>query len=120
MFDMPESEEDYEAKSALETLFRAEEIREDEDLVERVQKEIERKTNILASIRDSLYPMDETADDEASFASASFDMNDFFARLQTAKKKQERQQAETPAERRRRIYKKREPIIGGVVVSKFS
>lgn len=119
----PEEEEDYEARSALEALCNAEEIKlRDGEFIERISNELERKQNILSSIRDSLDVLfdGESEEDEDDYASASKDMNDFFARLQSARKKQMIAQEETPSERRRRIYKKGEPVRNGVLVAKFT
>lgn len=93
---------DHEAKHALSVLFEAEEIKmREEDFIERLRAELDKKDTAVQNIRESLgLTMSRSEEGEMS---APKTIDDFFARLKSAKRKDRAETFESPADRRLRI-----------------
>jgi hypothetical protein len=99
--------EDHEARSAMHELFRAEEIKMgDEDLLERIGDEIDRKVGILTKIRGdlpNLVTIDMGDDDEDDEGIGTSGFEDFLTRIRKKEADEQMKTHESPTARRSRL-----------------
>lgn len=109
-------EEDFEARDALHTLLRAEDIKKDGELLSRIVGVIQCKKEALESVEESI-----SGDILDMKPTATKSMDDFLSRLNRANLKEDYKTNESPEDRRRRIAKgKQSKISRDRVLIKFT
>jgi len=118
----PHIEEDFEAQSAVDTLQRAEQIKQDRLLMLRVSDEIEKRKAALESISEKLPQVLVVEPEEDEEMDPSTRLSDFFNRFQKHRRKIQAKELESPEHRRQRLKASAltEKVSGSRVLTKFT